>query len=73
LKQEFNSDAKTTEVQRITNLGFNTFEANAQIEYIDSMQAQYFPNFSAHIADQANISPDLVSLVQGYLDTIQFT
>lgn len=46
LKQDFQAKTQSQQVQRITSLGFTTFEESAQIQYISNLQGAYFNNYA---------------------------
>jgi hypothetical protein len=72
LKAEFDGHSATQseQVKRITNLSFNSFVEDAQIEYIQKMQGSFFDNYADHITSQINISDDLKPTVKGYLEQV---
>jgi hypothetical protein len=59
-------------VKKVTDLGFDTFTQNAQIESFKQLKGSFFDRFADHVTSQLDVNPDLQPIVKGYLEQAQF-
>ena len=74
MKEQFDVEIHSEAVQKISNLGFNSFVEDAEIKFIKNMDAKYYDAFAANLVSGLDVKDDETSFkIHEYMEMVPFT